>query len=127
MNLHTWLTEKAISGRVMLRYCIAPTRLRYEVGSSIGVPASADRCDPGIDGVETGFEPIMLNLASRSNDYFFWVIIVDVAVVFISRPRKKERYPRSLHLNSRQTSLMNVFTSVSQSPVITKSSTYMRT
>ena len=52
MNWQTLLTEKLMSGRVMVQYYRAPTMMWYKYGSERGSPSYKDKEDEVLIGVE---------------------------------------------------------------------------
>ena len=67
INWQTWLTAKAISGLVQVRYWRAPTALRYSDGSESGSPSRILNLLPLTTGDEQGFAPSILYFLSRSS------------------------------------------------------------
>jgi len=62
INWHTRLIANAKSGRVRDKHYSEPTTLRYNVGSSIGLPVKADNVEEDAMGDGTGFASVLLVL-----------------------------------------------------------------
>lgn len=77
-----------ISDLVIVRYCKAPTKLLYLVGSSRSLPKVVESWMFDTTGVAIGLEEARPNLCNRSEAYFFCVIVMLVEDEVISRPRK---------------------------------------
>lgn len=60
MKMHTCWTAYAMSGRVKVRYCRAPTRLRYKVGYSTGGLLEASSLGLVSAGVMHDLQSVML-------------------------------------------------------------------
>ncbi|KAJ0647709.1 hypothetical protein HanLR1_Chr15g0564671 [Helianthus annuus] len=69
INKQTCWTAYEISGRVNVRYCKAPARLRYSVGSETGGPSDALSLDERSTGVLQGLQADMLARARISLAY----------------------------------------------------------
>lgn len=70
MNWHTWLTEKAMFGRVNMRYGRAPTTFLNLVISDKGSPSYRLRSLPLGAGVETSLQLTKFVLVNKSRIYF---------------------------------------------------------
>jgi hypothetical protein len=67
MNCDNLFTVKAMSGRVIDRYCRAPIILRYSVGSENTSPSKVDKIIEVDIEVQTGFASAIFVLCKMSS------------------------------------------------------------
>lgn len=107
LDWETLLTAKAISGRVIDKYCNAPIVLQYNVISENWEPKSLPREALAAIGEIMGLACIIFILAKMPEMYLCCDSNKPAETRVIARPRKKFKSPRSLTRKSKDNDRIN--------------------